>query len=119
MTVKDESVVAPAVNPLAMDKLPAKEDEPVPELTMVPFVVTLPPIEAVLVNSKGTDNEAPVLLMLNLWTPPVVRPRLSSPILNKPVFRSLEKVKDGFEAEPSANWRVPPTSKLPEVEAVL
>jgi len=60
-------------------------------------------VNLILEASNGTEIDAPLSEMFNLCTPPVVKPRLLEPILKRPVSRSLVKVADGLEADPSAN----------------
>jgi len=74
--------------------------------------------DLIVVASKGIDIDAPVSLMANRWTPPVVKPRLLVLIRNRPVSVSLSNVYEGSDAEPS-DALMRPTSKLPDTEAEL
>ena len=111
--VRPVAVIPAVVRDLVMFNDPAKEEEPVPEKEAFESPTRFP------VRSKLPDRDAPVSVILSLSAPPVVKPRVLVPILYIPVSRSLVKVREGLDAVPSASWRVPPTSKLPEVDAVL
>ena len=101
------------VNDLVMFNDPAKEEEPVPEKEAFESPTRFP------VKSKLPEIEAPDGERDMIWVPPVVKPRVLVPTLYMPVSRSSVKVREGLDAVPSDSWRVPPTSKLPEVDAVL